>query len=310
VKISKSELLVVGYGSLMSGTGLLGVCRGGRTALRAKDAFPVLLRNVRRGLAKPSSHGKYLAMDIEPLALGSPFRGRIGLWPRSGEIGALGLVFDKGCARAIAWREEYDAQKFVELLDRAEHAGLSLGEFLLDIAERCQHRLEAYRSALYELLGYTSAGYIFHPVVLDEGATGIIAVASGYEGSGSPDVISRRREFGIARLLNLEQAMSVPSCCVDRKGQIGYVVECLLGALHGLDLSDIVALVDGRSELAEQVAFKLMRGAQMELSRFLEATSLSERDYRARFRYGWSRSVSALIELVAYRPYEGRDERW
>ena len=61
------EILVVGYGSLLSGYGLLAERRGGESRLVVRDAHPVVIDNARRGLAKPSSHGKYLAMDIEPV---------------------------------------------------------------------------------------------------------------------------------------------------------------------------------------------------------------------------------------------------
>ncbi len=61
------EILVVGYGSLLSGYGLLAERRGGASRLVARDVHPVVIHNARRGLAKPSSHGKYLAMDIEPV---------------------------------------------------------------------------------------------------------------------------------------------------------------------------------------------------------------------------------------------------
>src|SRR5260370_17493770 len=61
------EILVVGYGSLLSGYGLLAERRGGKSRLVARDVERVSIRNARRGLAKPSSHGSYLAMDIEPL---------------------------------------------------------------------------------------------------------------------------------------------------------------------------------------------------------------------------------------------------
>ena len=61
------EIFVVGYGSLLSGYGLLAERRGGASRLVARDVHPVAIHNARRGLAKPSSHGSYLAMDIEPV---------------------------------------------------------------------------------------------------------------------------------------------------------------------------------------------------------------------------------------------------
>jgi len=75
---SNRTLLVVGYGSLLSGYGMLAERRGGGSKLVARDAFPVSLRNARRGLAKPSSHGNYLAMDLEPTRPNQPITARAG----------------------------------------------------------------------------------------------------------------------------------------------------------------------------------------------------------------------------------------
>ena len=69
---NNDTLLVIGYGSLLSGYGLLAERRGGGSKLIARDAFAVRLSNARRGFAKPSSHGHYLAMDLEPMRRGEP----------------------------------------------------------------------------------------------------------------------------------------------------------------------------------------------------------------------------------------------
>src|SRR5260370_5329664 len=60
------EILVVGYGSLLSGYGLLAGRRGGRSRLVARDVERVSIPNARRGRAKPSSHGSYLPMYTGP----------------------------------------------------------------------------------------------------------------------------------------------------------------------------------------------------------------------------------------------------
>ncbi|HEY2524480.1 MAG TPA: hypothetical protein VGI29_05435, partial [Candidatus Binataceae bacterium] len=188
-----NTLLVIGYGSLLSGYGLLAERRGGGSKLIARDAFAVRLTNARRGFAKPSSHGHYLAMDLEPVRRGEPIvahagrdgAGSIGTSEiGTGEIGAVGLVFDREWAALIARREEYDSAKFLELIARAEAAGTALGDFLLEIARRTDFDMLAYRVELRRMLGYTSHGYIFHPVPLADGRVAIAAIGSGYEGSG------------------------------------------------------------------------------------------------------------------------------
>ncbi|MGA2410513.1 MAG: hypothetical protein ABSG46_09025, partial [Candidatus Binataceae bacterium] len=184
-------LLVIGYGSLLSGYGLLSERRGGASRLIALDAFPVRLLNARRGLAKPTSHGRYLAMDLEPMDPATPITAATASISRSsrdsvangsdssstsagrsvlpqsgaatsGGIGALGLVFDREVAPLIARREEYEPAKLNELLEIADGAGMLLGDFLLEIARRTSFVLLDYRCALRQLLGYTSPGYIFH----------------------------------------------------------------------------------------------------------------------------------------------------
>src|SRR5277367_3924452 len=112
------EILVVGYGSLLSGYGLLAERRGGASRLVARDVQPVAIHNARRGLAKPSSHGKYLAMDIEPVDRAAALTASGGFG--AGGIGGLLLTFERECAPLIARREEYDSGAFERLIEVAE----------------------------------------------------------------------------------------------------------------------------------------------------------------------------------------------
>ena len=138
------EILVVGYGSLLSGYGLLAERRGGASRLVARDVHPVAIHNARRGLAKPSSHGSYLAMDIEPVDRRVPISASIARGRRHG-IGGLLLTFDRECAPLIARREEYDPDAFERLIGLADRAGLPLGEYLMEIASETNFDLLAYR---------------------------------------------------------------------------------------------------------------------------------------------------------------------
>jgi hypothetical protein len=275
-------LLVVGYGSLLSGYGMLAHRRGGGSKLIADDAFPVKLYNARRGLAKPSSHGSYLAMDLEPLERNRPIVAEVGC---DGEdtIGAMGLVFDRQWAERLARREEYEPAKFLELLDFADRARKPLGEFLLQIAERTGFNLLAYRCALRTMLNYTSHGYIFHPVPLRDGRVAIAAVGSGFEGSGDPAVRSKRNEFGMDRLLCLDEALKITTLALDHDGQVGYFVECVLGGLHGLGIGDLVAGLSLAQGFGIDFSQRVSAAAPLEHELFLRATSLDETGYRKRF---------------------------
>ena len=287
-------LLVIGYGSLLSGYGMLAHRRGGGSKLIARDAFPVMLHNAHRGLAKPSSHGSYLAMDLEPTEPNLPIVADAAGEDADG-IGALGLVFDRQWAERLARREEYDPAKFLELLDFADRARKPLGEFLLQIAERTHFNLLAYRCALREMLNYTSHGYIFHPVPFRDGRVAIAAIGSGFEGSGDPAVRSKRNEFGMDRLLGLAEALKITSLTLDHDGQVGYFVECVLGGLHGLGVGDLVAGLSLPSGSGSDFARRMGAAVPLERALFLQATSLDETGYRKSFTGVPVRTLQALF---------------
>jgi hypothetical protein len=192
-------------------------------------------------------------------------------------------VFDREWAERIARREEYDPAKFLELLDFADRAGKPLGEFLLEIAERTQFNLLAYRCALREMLNYTSHGYIFHPVPFQDGRVAIAAIGSGFEGSGDPAIRSKRNEYGMDRLLRLHEALSVTTLSLDHDGQVGYFVECILGGAHGLGLADLVSGLELPEELGLEFVRRIAAALPLERELFLEATSLDKMRYRKVF---------------------------
>ena len=281
VRSCNREILVVGYGSLLSGYGLLAERRGGQSKLVARDVERVSIRNGRRGLAKPSSHGSYLAMDIEPVDRSAAISASLN--NDTDGIGGLLLTFDRECAPLIARREEYDADAFVRLIGLADHAGTSLGEFLMEIASETNFDLLAYRISLRTMLDYTSPGYIFHPVQIDDGRIAIVAIGSGFEGSGDPLIPSRRQELGMDRLLSLEEALRIELPGFDRAGQIGYYAECLLGGLHGVAVGDLANRFDLNAESTRELAAHFARVSAGERARFLEATSLDQARYEGRF---------------------------
>jgi len=294
-----ARLVVLGYGSLLSGYGLLAERRGGLGRLVALEAEPVMVANARRGLAKPSSHGSYLAMDIEPIDRAAPICARLGIGRHgdtADEFGALLLTFERGAAPALARREEYDPAAFARLMARSDQAHLPLGEFLMRIAADTRFNLLEYRSALRDLIGYTSPGYVFHPAPISDGRVAIVAIGSGLEGSGDAAVVSRRREFGIDRLHSLGSALGITSLAIDRPGQIGYYAECLMGGLHGLAVGDLMAGFDPAADWARELAGCLRTASAHETERFMAATSLDAGRYRERFgAAGIDRSLEPLL---------------
>jgi hypothetical protein len=281
---ANDTLLVVGYGSLLSGHGLLTVRRQGKSRLHARQAFPLAVINGRRGLAKPTSHGYYLAMDIEPLDPARPIRARRGRRAAANEFGAMGLEFERRWARDLARREEYDPDMFEELIARAYHAGQALGEYLLEIARASGFEPLAYRRALARLLGYTSPGYIFHPLPLEDGPVALIAIGSGFEGSGDPAVPSRRQQAAIASLMTLPQAMQFRGAVsIEPASQLGYFIECLLGGMHGLWVGDLIAGLETAPQLQVCLRRLLAETAASEREHFLAASGLSPAVYQERF---------------------------
>ncbi len=290
------EILVVGYGSLLSGYGLLAERRGGMSRLVARDVERVSIRNARRGLAKPSSHGSYLAMDIEPVDCDAAISASVR--NDAAGIGGLLLTFDREYAPMIARREEYDAGAFERLIGLSDRAGTSLGGYLMEIASGTNFDLLAYRIALRTILGYTSPGYIFHPLQIDDGRIAIIAIGSGFEGSGDPQIPSRRQELGMDRLLSLEEAIRLEIPDFDRAGQIGYYAECLLGGLHGVAVADLANRFDPDADWARELADHFGRVATGERARFIEATSLDHARYEGRFP-ARHESLAALLKLAS-----------
>ncbi len=282
---------------MLSGYGLLAERRGGASRLLARDVAPVSIHNARRGLAKPSSHGRYLAMDIEPVDSATPISAST---TADDGIGGLLLTFDRGYAPMIARREEYDPNAFERLISLADRAGKALGEYLMEIASDTNFDLLAYRTRLRRLLDYTSPGYIFHPIEIDDGRVAIIAIGSGFEGSGDPKVVSRRQQFGMDRLLSLEESIRTEIPGFDRAGQIGYYAECILGGLHGVEVGDLTPQFDPDARWARELATHLGPLAVGERERFIEATSLDAARYGERFSSSSRRiaSLAALLELA------------
>jgi hypothetical protein len=237
-------------------------------------------------------------MDLEPIDPTEPIKVRVarGIGDPS-EVGGLLLEFDAEWAAKISTREEYDSANFLRLLDIAERAGKPLAEYLLAMAQNAAFNHDAYRRELYALLGYTSPGYIFHPIPLDDGRVAIAAIGSGFHFSGHDGVISKRREFNMAKLLTCGEALALTHPPIDREGQIGYFAECVLGGVHGVAVGDLMASFDANAPWTPDLARHFHRAAQGEHERFLRATSLDERRYLDRFGDAPAPSLAPLLQL-------------
>ena len=233
-------------------------------------------------------------MDIEPVDRAAPISASIG-FDRAG-IGGLLLTFDRVDAAKIARREDYKAEAFERLIGLADSASMPLGNYLIELARGTNFDLLAYRTALRERLCYTSAGYIFHPIEIDDSRVAISAIGSGFDGSGDPRIRSRRQDFGMDRLLTLEEALRREIPDFDRAGQIRYYAECLLGGLHGLAVGDLAFNPD--ASWAHELADRFAMVATGERARFIEATSLDTARYASRF-HSPHESLAPLLKLAS-----------
>ncbi len=237
-------------------------------------------------------------MDIEPIDRAAPISTSTTLGGAG--IGGLLLSFDRTDARKIAQREDYKPDAFERLIGLADRAGKPLGKYLMEIASATNFDLLAYRIALRKMLDYTSPGYIFHPIEIDDGRIAIIAIGSGFEGSGDPRILSRRQEFGMDRLLSIEESMRTEIPDFDCAGQMGYYAECILGGLHGLEVGDLAPRFDPQARLVRELAEHLGPIAVGERDRFIEATSIGAARYAERFSFSLPRSsgLAALLKLA------------
>ena len=113
----------------------------------------------------------------------------------NGGIGALGLVFDREWAPLISRREEYDAAQ-IPRADRASPIapGRSLGEFLLEIAQRTHFEPARLSPRVVPICSATPRrATSFIRCRSMDGRVAIAAIGSGFEGSGDPSVRSKRQ---------------------------------------------------------------------------------------------------------------------
>lgn len=268
------DVTVIGYGSLMSGTGL--VSSG---ALQVKEARIVALKNCRRGFAKLSAYGDRFAMDIE--APTWPLAGQLltpDAPPHDG-VEALALTVPLADAYRLAKREGYNpaiTQQFAEL---AQSRNLELAEFLWQLHADAGHDIVAYRRALLELTGFTSPHYIPHPVQLADRKYALIFLAPGFEGTGSGDVISIRQQTGVRTPMSAAEAWLRKQ----NEDQLLYFVFCFLGGLHGIGMHDILSTIKEEPALAYTLKPRLQQSLAQEREHFLAVTGLTQEQYRQSF---------------------------
>jgi len=267
---------LIGYGSLMSGLGLATVER-----LEVLDAARVRLRNCRRGFGKLSRFGDRYAMALDPVRSGEPIVAQAANEGADG-IDALALTLPLDAFRRIAAREGYRPEAIDLLVEQAGEDGMSLPSFLWRVLEAASFDHARYRGRLFELTGFTSAHYIPHPVAVGGGSPAITFLAPGREGSGCDAVVPIRVATGMTTLLSLQEAWDLKP----NASQIEYFVMCLLAAVHGISLGDLLDDVEEDASLAPLLGDRLDAERPREGERFMTLLGLDPERYRARFYTG------------------------
>ena len=246
------------------------------------DAYIVALNNCARGFAKLSKYGDQFATALEIAKL--PLEGEIVSCETQpdGRVEALGLTVTLEDLGRLVKREGYQPATLYTFVERAQENGLGLAEWLWNLDAENGHELVAYRRRLFALTGYTSPHYIPHPVRLNGADYALIFLAPGFEGTGSPDVVSVREQTGIENILTTAETWRRKR----NDDQIAYFLSCLLGGAHGICVQDFLSTIVYETDLAEQLYQRLQPILPVQAEEvvcFLETTGLTQQQYQRAF---------------------------
>lgn len=267
-----SDVLVIGYGSLMSGFGLQ--LHG---PLRARGACRLALANAQRGFGKFSQHGDRFAMVLEPVDAAQPIEAFVlaSDAPASGVPEALGLRVSPNDLARLAEREGYSSGALQQLREEAGRRATDIATFLWQLLAETGFDVVRFRERLFRLVGYTSPHYLPHPVRIDAQRFGLTFLAPGPEGSGSPRVVPVRVRTQHTTLMTLSEAWRRKP----NRSQLLYFAACLLGGVHGVYVGDLLAALPNDPALHERLRPVVAGEQRQELARFLATTGLDHASY-------------------------------
>jgi len=285
--MSKSEIIFA-YGSLMSVCGIKGLLRSDTPSLFGiRNAFLIWMKSGKRGFAKPSE-GLKLSMDLDYFyPLKAKIIDQVDKPPNKGFIG-LGLEILAEDFPKVCKREGYKSSYGLKLLKKAKKQNKTIGEFLLDMLKDCdtgsfEDTVRRYRQKLNEIVG-VSKHYLPHPIELEDGRVAIAFIAPGKYGTGDR-IRSRKGEEGILELRDVIGAFEWCSRYGSDEEFTKYLVECLLGGVHGVYLDDILEPVS-RESLAkfDQIQNMLSNYVLKERAEFIDLVFKgNEREYSEKF---------------------------
>jgi len=267
-----SDVVVIGYGSLMSG---LGLDPFGHLHLRA--ASRLALVNARRGFGKFSQHGDRFAMVLEAAQPGQPIEARLLATdtPVGDTPEAIGLLVQPADLSRLCEREGYSGGAIQRLREEAASKGLELAAFLWGVFADVAFDLGLFRQRLFKLVGYTSPHYVPHPIRLDDRRFAITFLAPGREGTGSERIVPVRVRTGTEALLTISEAWRRKP----NSTQLSYFLACLLGGVHGICVTDLLQPLAEDAGLAQRLRTALVEEARREVPRFLSLSGLDHNAY-------------------------------
>lgn len=270
--LPSSEVVVIGYGPLMSGLGLLPLGH-----LRVRAAACVRLENARRGFSKLSQQGERFALILEPIDPQQPIASHTvpPATPPHDAPEALALTVQPTDLARLCDHDGYSSGALQRLRQEAAAVRQDLAAFLWTLLNDVGLDIATFRQRLFKLIGYTSPHYIPHPVRLDANRFAVTFVAPGHEGTGSDRVVpSRTRTHDEQLLTALEAWQRKPN-----RTQLSHLTACLLGGLHGIGVQDLLVPVAEDAELCERLRAAIAAEQPQELARFLSATGLDHGSY-------------------------------
>ena len=240
----KTEL-IFGYGSLMSFRGLYRNWNGITENIRILDAYRVHIKG-QRGFAKPSSRN-IICMDIDNFE----FKGSlIKIRPRQGYIEGLLIKINQNYFPEFSRREGYT--KGNELITYSSDYN-SIGEALWNLFQYSivdndsNQSITEYRNNLREKINYTSIDYIPHPLELKNLGYAITFIAPGKYGTGNTFQPSQKEQESISGLMNANDVLQRNG--VNKNEFLEYLLQCIYGGVHGINVHDIIDLIPEDSEL-------------------------------------------------------------
>jgi hypothetical protein len=203
------------------------------------DTFIAQIKG-QRGYGKPCRNN-IICMDIDMFELeGCIIKNHL----EQDYIEGLVIKINQEDFPKLCYREGYNkGEEIISSFSNYKSIGEELWNLFQDNKENDFFAsIRKYREKLNNKIGYTSSNYIPHPVYLKNLGYAIVFIAPGKYGTGNANQQSIKDEEGIFNLMNVSQVLKRKD--VDEKKFLEYTLECLYGGVHGINVRDIIELIN------------------------------------------------------------------